>query len=58
MNLDKLYSLDLTKDEWREIICLVWLEHDFNLADRIQNMLLEKYQDINLDDIIYKGECD
>ena len=56
--MDNLYSLDLSEEEWKEIICLVWLEHNFKLADKIQNKLLEKYQDINLDSIIYKGECE
>lgn len=58
MKFDKLYSLDLTEEEWKEIICLVWLEHNYNLADKIHNKLTQKYQDINLGDIIYKGECD
>ena len=56
--IDKTYSLNLSEEEWKEIICLVWLEHNYNLADKIQNMLIEKYKDINLNDIIYKGECD
>ena len=37
------YSLTLTEDEWNEIICLVWLEHDFKLSDKIYNELLKKY---------------
>lgn len=56
MRASKLYSLNLTEEEWKEIICLVWLEHNFDLADKIQNRLLEKYKDINLDNIIHKGE--
>lgn len=52
---DKIYSLSLTEEEWKEIICLVWLEHDFSLADKIQNKLIEKYKDIDFSSIGYTG---
>lgn len=52
---NKLYSLDLTEEEWKEIVCLVWLEHDFDLADKIQNKLIEKYKDIDFSSIGYTG---
>lgn len=53
---NKLYSLDFSEEEWKEIVCLVWLEHDFNLADKIQNKLIEKYKDIDFSSISYTGE--
>lgn len=37
------YSIDLTNKEWNIIICLVWLEHDFELADKIRDKLIKKY---------------
>lgn len=42
---EQTYSLDLTEDEWNVIICLVWLEHDFELSNKIRRELLKKYPD-------------
>ncbi len=47
MRLDKLYSLDLTKEEWNKIINLVLLEYNFSLAEKLQKDLLIKYPDFD-----------
>ena len=41
------YSLSLTKEQWNEICCLIWLEHDFKLSDKIKKELKEKYPEVN-----------
>ena len=47
-NNKQKYSLSLTEDEWQEIINLVWLEHDFELAEKVKKKLKNKYPEINL----------
>lgn len=44
---DNKYSLSLTKEQWGEIICLVWLEHDFNLADKLKEKLKNEYPEVD-----------
>lgn len=47
-NNKQKYSLSLTEDKWQEIINLVWLEHNFKLAEKLKNKLKNKYPEIHL----------
>lgn len=42
------YSLSLTEDEWVLITCTLWLDHQFEFAEKIEKKLKNKYPEIYL----------
>ena len=44
-NSEKMYSVSLTEREWVLITNTLWLDHNFELAEKIENIIeMEKYR--------------